>query len=141
MTIRQLGPSAALPSGGRPAALPGARTSGPGAGQRSAQPVARMALRMTLVTVPGLETMERCGAPGTRVMWAWACLAIAISTAGGMTWSAVPMAAQDGIVAQAGTPDTWLSASVVSGSWVAARTLASLAGRPLAKQEGKRLCL
>ena len=30
---------------------------------------------------------------------------------------------------------------VDSGSWVAASILASLAGRPLAKQEGNRLCL
>lgn len=38
-------------------------------------------------------------------------------------------------------PLFWLSAMVDSGSWVAVSILASLAGSPLAKQEGNRLCL
>jgi hypothetical protein len=74
---------------------------------------------MTLVTTPGLETMDRCGACGTKVMRAFAACAMAISSAGGMARSAVPTTAQEGMVFQAGTPDFWFSAIVDSGSWVA----------------------
>ena len=59
--------------------------------------------------------MDTCGAR-TTVMRACACLAMAICTAGRITWSAVPTTAQDGMVFQAGTPDFWLSAMVDSGS-------------------------
>src|SRR5580693_5931557 len=66
---------------------------------------------------------------------------MASCSAGRMTRSAVPITAQDGMVFQAGTPVGWDSAMVDSGSCVAASILASLAGRPLAKQEGNRLGL
>jgi hypothetical protein len=59
---------------------------------------------MTLVTTPGSEIMDRCGA-FTSVMWACAFSAMASCSAGGMAWSAVPTTAQDGMVCQAGTPD------------------------------------
>src|SRR5689334_1478661 len=95
---------------------------------------------MTWVTTPGSEIIDRCGAR-TSVTRACACLAMASCSAGGMTRSAVPTTAQDGMVFQAGMPDFWPSAMVDSGSWVAASTLASAAGRPLAKQDGNRLCL
>src|SRR5271166_3881505 len=106
-----------------------------------AQVVAWIASRITLVTRPGLEIMDRCGAPGAMVMWACACRAMARSSAGGMAWSAVPITAQEGIVCQAGTPDFWVSAMVESGRWVAARICASLVGKPLARQDGNTLCL
>ena len=58
-----------------------------------------------------------------------------------MTWSAVPITAQDGIVAQAGGPDLSASALVASGRWVAASTAPARAGRPLAKHPGNTLGL
>src|SRR5436189_242213 len=82
------------------------------------QVVACTASRMTLVTRPGLEIIDRCGAPGAMVMWACARRAMASSSAGGMAWSAVPITAQDGIVFQAGTPDFWVSARGVAGRGV-----------------------
>jgi hypothetical protein len=88
--------SIAAAAGARPAVCLAGRT-----GQR----VARTAWRMTPVTTPGLEIMDTCGAPGTRVMRAFAVCAMATSSAGAMAWSAVPITAQDGIVFQAGTPD------------------------------------
>src|ERR1700722_17089435 len=96
---------------------------------------------MTRVTIPGLEIMETCGACGIRVILACAVWAIAMSSAGGMAWSAVPMAAQDGVDFQAGTPDFWLRAMVDSGSCVAASTCCSWCGRPLAMHDGNTLCL
>ena len=66
---------------------------------------------------------------------------MASSSAGGMAWSAVPITAHDGIVFQAGTPDFWVSAMELSGRWVAASILASLAGRPLAMQDGNTVLL
>ncbi len=58
-----------------------------------------------------------------------------------MAWSsAVPTTAQDGMVFQAGTPEVWDRASVVSGSWVTASCCCSAAGRPLAMQSGNTLC-
>src|SRR6266699_992082 len=54
-------------------------------------------------------------------------------SAGGMTWSAVPISDQDGIVCQAGVPEGADPALNAIGRWVAARTAAWLAGRPLAK--------
>src|SRR5579862_2846889 len=73
-------------------------------------------------------------------MWAPACWAIASWLAGGITLSAVPMMAQDGIVFQAGTPDTSVSAVVESGRCVAASAAPSLAGSPLVKQPGNTSC-
>jgi hypothetical protein len=43
------------------------------------------------------------------------------------------------MVFQAGTPDGWVKAAVLSGRWVTASALASLAGNPLARQEPKTL--
>src|SRR5690349_10706790 len=95
---------------------------------------------MTLVTTPGSETVDRCGAC-TSVMRAGAFSAMASCSAGGMAWSAVPTTAQDGMVFQAGTPAGWVRAMVAIGAWVAVWTWASAAGRPLAMQDGKTLCL
>src|SRR5580698_9410642 len=97
-----------------------------------------MASRITLVTTPGSEIMERCGAC-TSVMWASAFSAIASCSAGGMAWSAVPTTAQDGMVCHAGTPDGSVRALVAMGSWVTASTCAFLAGRPLAMHDGNAL--
>ena len=58
------------------------------------------------------------------------------SSAGGMTLSVVPTTAHDGMAAQAGGPDVSVAALAASGRWVAARTPASRALRPLAKQPG-----
>src|SRR5215469_1507809 len=95
---------------------------------------------MTLATTAGLEIMDRWGA-GIVVMRACARWAMNNCSAGVMTWSLVPITAQDGMVFQAGTLDLSIKALVASGRWVAASTAASLAGRPLAKQPGKTLCL
>src|ERR1700755_1170306 len=100
--------------------------------------VARTAWRMTRVTTPGSDILDRCGAC-TSVMWAWARLAMASCNAGGMAWSAVPTTAQDGMVFQAGTPDGWVRAIVASGAWSAARTWASRAGNSLAMHDGNAL--
>src|SRR5215471_21213373 len=89
------------------------------------QPVALAASTMTFVTVLAREIMDRCPAL-TSVMWASARWAMKVSSAGGMTWSAVPTTAQDGVVLQAGGPD---------GS-VAAMAAAWLAGTPVAKHPG-----
>src|SRR5579862_9577034 len=102
------------------------------------QVVAWAAWRMTLVTTPGAEIMDRCGA-FTSVMWACAFSAMASCNAGVMAWSAVPTTAQDGMVFQAGTPDGWVRAMVASGAWSAASAWASRAGRPLAMHEGNAL--
>ncbi len=75
---------------------------------------------MTLVTTPGSETMDRCGAV-TSVMRACAFSAMASCDVGRMAWSAVPTTAQDGMVFQAGTPDGWVRAMVASGAWTAPR--------------------
>ena len=56
---------------------------------------------MTRVTTDGSEMRDKCPAL-TSVMWAPARRAMNVSSAGGMTWSAVPITAQDGIVFQAG---------------------------------------
>jgi hypothetical protein len=78
---------------------------------------------MTWATVSGSAIMDRCPA-FTSVMWAPARLAMKVSSAGGMTRSAVPITAHDGMVFQAGTPDGSLNALAVSGRWVAAMTAA-----------------
>src|SRR5580658_8650799 len=71
--------------------------------ERGGQVVAWMACRMTLVTTPGSEIMDKCGA-FTSVMWACAFSSMASCNASGMAWSTVPTTAQDGMVSQAGTP-------------------------------------
>ena len=58
-----------------------------------------------------------------------------------MAWSSVPITAQEGIVAQAGTPDSSVNAFVASGRCVAASAAPSLLGRPFARQPGKTLGL
>src|SRR5207342_2792805 len=60
-------------------------------------------------------------------------LAMNVSSAGGMTWSPVPITAQDGMVFQAGGPDGSVNALAVSGRWVAAMTAAWLAGSAQAR--------
>ena len=85
------------------------------------------ALRMTLVTADGLEMRDRCPAL-TSVMWAPARWAMNVWLAAGMTWSAVPITAQDGMVFQAGVPNVAASALAASGRGVAAMTAAWLAG-------------
>ena len=68
------------------------------------QLVALAACWMTWAIVSGSAIMDRCPAL-TSVTWAPARLAMKVSSAGGMTWSAVPITAQDGMVFQAGGPD------------------------------------
>ena len=58
---------------------------------------------MTRVTTDGSEIRDRCPAL-TPVMRAPARLAMIASSAGGMTWSAVPITAQDGMVRQGEDP-------------------------------------
>src|SRR6266567_3604800 len=96
------------------------------------QPVAWAAATMTRVTAPGWEISDRCPAL-ISVMRAWARLAMNSSSAGGITWSAVPISDQDGIVCQAATPEGSDPALNAAGRWVAARMAAWLADRPLAK--------
>ena len=95
---------------------------------------------MTFVTVLAREIMDRCPAL-TSVMCAPAYWAMEVSRAGGMTRSAVPTTAQDGMVFQAGGPEGSCRVLAASGRWVAAMTAAWGAGRPLAKQLGTRLGL
>ncbi len=59
---------------------------------------------MTWVTAPGLEIRDRRPA-FTSVMRAFARWAMNCSKAGGMTLSAVPITAHDGMVFQAGVPE------------------------------------
>src|SRR5215471_2042371 len=73
-------------------------------GRLAGHPVAWTAWRMTRVTTGALVMRDRCPAL-TSVMWAPARWAMNVSSAGGMTWSAVPITAQDGMVFQAGGPD------------------------------------
>ena len=87
---------------------------------------------MTLVTALGWEIIERCPAL-TRVILAWARVAMNCWTFGGMAWSIVPRTYQLGIVVQATGPDLVVNALNVAGACVAARTAPSLAGRSLAK--------
>src|SRR4029077_19455749 len=108
-----------------------------GLGRLAGHPVAWTASRMTRVTTDGLEMRDR-GPALTSVMRAPARLAMNVSSAGGMTWSAVPITAQDGVVFQAGGPDGSVNALAVSGRWMAAMTAAWLAGRPVAKHPGTR---
>ena len=95
---------------------------------------------MTRATASGSAIMDRCPA-FTSVTWAPARWAMNSCSAGERTLSAVPITSQDGMVFQAGGPDGSLSVLAGSGRWVAAMTAAWLAGRPLAKQPGTRLCL
>ena len=95
---------------------------------------------MTSSTVLGWEIMDKCPA-FTSVMRALARLAMNISSAGGMTWSAVPTTAHDGMVSQAGVPEGSVRVLAASGRWMAAMTAAWLAGSPEAKQSGTRLGL
>jgi hypothetical protein len=55
------------------------------------------AAMMTRVTAAGWEIRDRCPAL-ISVMWAWARWDMNSSSAGGITWSAVPISDQDGIV-------------------------------------------
>src|ERR1700746_1214547 len=95
---------------------------------------------MTAATAPGSEIMDRCGAL-ISVMCAPALWAMSSCSASGITWSAVPIMAQDGMDFHAGVPEGSVSVLAASGRWVAASTLAWAAGRPLAKQPGKTFCL
>src|SRR5271165_667776 len=104
------------------------------------QPVTRAARMMTAATAPGSEIMDRCGAL-ISVTCAPALRAMLSCSASGITWSAVPMTAQDGMDFHAGVPEGSVSVLAASGRWVAASTPALAAGRPLAKQPGKTLCL
>src|SRR5215472_11190955 len=95
---------------------------------------------MTLATTPGSVIMDRWGAL-ISVTLEPARWAMNSCSAGGITWSAVPMMSQEGMVVQAGGPDGSVSALKGSGRWVAASTTASGPGMPLAKQPGNTLCL
>src|SRR5260370_3421126 len=96
---------------------------------RADQLVARAAARMTRVTVPGWEISDRCEA-FTSVMWAPARWAINRCSAGGMTWSAVPITSQDGIVCQAGAPEGSDPALNAMGLWLPPTTPPPPAARP-----------
>src|SRR6266446_4899199 len=96
------------------------------------QPVAWAAATMTRVTASGWEIRDRCPAL-ISVMRAWARLAMNSCSAGGITWSAVPISDQDGIVCQAGIPEGADPELNAAGRWVTASIAAWLAGRPLAK--------
>src|SRR5690242_3021679 len=96
------------------------------------QSVAWAAAMMTRVTASGREIRERCPAL-ISVMWARARLDMNSCSAGGITWSAVPISDQDGIVCQPGTPEGADPALNAMGRWVAASIAARLAGTPLAK--------
>ena len=95
---------------------------------------------MTRVTTDGMEMRDRRPAL-TSVMWAPPRWAMNVWLEAGMTWSAIPITAQDGMVFQAGGPNVAGSALAASGRWVAAMTAAWLTGRPLAKHPGTRLGL
>jgi hypothetical protein len=62
---------------------------------------------------------------------------MASCSAGGMTWSAVPTMAQDGMVFHAGTPEGSDPAPTAKGRWVAASSAAWAAGTPSAKHRAK----
>src|SRR5450631_2439022 len=87
---------------------------------------------MTFATVPGWEISDRCKA---LILVTVACARAAMNScaAGGIAWSAVPITAQLGMVAQAGGPDASVSALAAIGRWVAASSAAWLAGRSLAR--------
>src|SRR5260221_10561031 len=101
------------------------------------QLVALAARRMTRVTVSAREIRARWPAL-TSVMRAPARWAMDCSKAGGMTLSAVPMTAHDGMGFQAGVPDGSPRVLAASGRCGAAVIAAAGAGRPLAKQPGTR---
>jgi hypothetical protein len=69
---------------------------------------------MTRVTTDGSEMRDKCPAL-TSVMRAPAQWAMNVSSAGGMTWSLVPIAAQDLMVFQAGGPDGSVNALAARG--------------------------
>ena len=93
------------------------------------------ACSMTWATVCGSAIMDRCPAL-TSVMWAPARLAMKVSSAGGITRSAVPITAHDGMVLQAGAPDGSVKALAARGRWVAAMTAAWLRAQPGGKAAG-----
>src|SRR4051812_31301384 len=66
-------------------------------------------------------------------MWASARRAMDACSTGGITRSAVPTSAQDGIVRHAGAPDGAVTALSVAGRWVAARIAPLRRGRSFAK--------
>src|SRR5258708_12601730 len=76
------------------------------------------ASRMTLVTAFGCEIIERCP-PLTRVILAWARVAMNCSTFGGMARSIVPRTYQLGIVFQATAPHFAVRALNVAGACLA----------------------
>src|ERR1700678_1110010 len=85
--------------------------------------------------------MDRCGAL-TSVMCDPARLAMTTCAAGGMTWAAVPMTSQDGIVCQAGVVVSGSDRMLATGGCCSAASAApSRAGRPLAKHPGNTLWL
>src|ERR1700733_13623169 len=96
---------------------------------------------MTPVTAPGSLIMDKCGAL-ISVMCDPPGLAMTTCSAGGMTWSPVPMTSQDGIVCQAGAVVSVSDRMLATGGCCSAASASpSLAGRPLAKHPGNTLCL
>src|SRR6478752_8858015 len=98
------------------------------------------ALRITSVTAPGREIIERCPAL-TSVMWAWARFAMNSWIDDGIALSIVPTRAQLGIDFHAGGPDGAVKALNTAGPCVASRTAPSFAGRSLANPLRKTLGL
>src|SRR5258705_12017086 len=87
---------------------------------------------MTRVTAPGWEIRDRCP-ESTSVIRACARWDMNSCSAGGITWSAVPISDQDGIVSQAGIPEGGDPELNAAGRWAAAGIAARLAGRPVAR--------
>src|SRR5260221_11685461 len=107
------------------------------------QLVALAARRMTLVTVSAREIRDRWPAL-TSVMRAPARWAMDCSKAGGMTLSAVPMTAHDGVVFQAGVADGSPSVLAPSGRRVAAMIAAGRGGGAPGEEpgaEGRVMCV
>src|SRR5437867_12731361 len=87
---------------------------------------------MTRVTAPGREIRERCPAL-ISVIRACARRDMNSCSAGGITWSAVPISDQDGIVCQPGTPVGAVPPLHPMGRSLAASTGSRLAARPFVK--------
>src|SRR6202044_1038706 len=115
--------------------------AGPGGPAGGGLPTVRGGPRGNPVTAPGSLIIDRCGAL-ISVMCDPARLAMTTCSAGGMTWSAVPMTSQDGIVCQAGAVVSVSDRMLAAGGCCSAASAApSLAGRPLAKHPGNTLWL
>jgi hypothetical protein len=102
-----------------------------------AQVLASAAVTVVLVTASGSVIRERCPALTVEIC-APALLDMACCWAGGITWSAVPMSDQDGIVFHASGPEGSKNWFKVAGRCTAARMAVWVVGlTPLAKHREK----